>query len=41
MFAAQIFGQVEQKGADRSEGLVAVGDENFITCIGSDGEERG
>lgn len=41
VFAAQVFGKVEQKRADCGKGFVAVGDEAFGTGVGSDGKQRG
>ena len=41
VFAAQVFGQVEQQCADAGEGFVAVGDEGFGAGVGDDGEEGG
>ena len=41
VFAVEVFGQVEQQGADGGEGLVAVGDEGFVAGVGGDGEEGG
>ena len=41
VFASQVFGQVEQQGADAGEGFVAVGDEGFGAGVGDDGEEGG
>ena len=41
VFAGQVFGQVEQQGADAVEGFVAVGDEGFGAGVGGDGEEAG
>jgi hypothetical protein len=38
VFAGQVFGQVEQQGADAVEGFVAVGDEGFGAGVGGDGE---
>ena len=40
VFAVEVFGQVEQQGADAGEGFVAVGDEGFVAGVGGDGEER-
>lgn len=41
MFAAEVFGQVEQQRADAGEGFVAVGDEAFGAGVGGDAEEGG
>lgn len=41
LFATQAFGEVEQKGADRGEGLVAIGNEGFIAGVWSNAEKRG
>ena len=41
VFAAQVFGQVEQQRADGGEGLVAVGDQGFGAGVGNDAEEGG
>lgn len=40
VFAVEVFGQVEQQGADAGEGFVAVGDEGFAAGVGGDVEER-
>ena len=41
VFAVEVFGQVEQQGADAGECFVAVGDEGFVAGVGCDGEEGG
>lgn len=41
VFAVEVFGQVEQQGADAGEGFVAVGDEGFVAGVWGDGEEGG
>lgn len=40
VFAVEVFGQVEQQGADVGEGFVAVGDEGFVAGVGGNVEER-
>lgn len=40
VFAVEVFGQVEQQGADAGEGFIAVGDEGFVGGVGRDAEER-
>lgn len=41
VFAAEVFGQVEQQCADAGEGFVAVGDEAFGAGVGGDAKKRG
>ena len=40
VFAVEVFGQVEQQGADAGEGFVAIGNEGFVAGVGRDGEEH-